>query len=195
MTMGGHKIVNQHELHYLTITVVGWLDVFTRKEYKDIIIESLKYCQKKKGLLLFAYVIMSNHLHLIGRAEGEQGLSAIVRDFKKYTSKTILKAIQHHPKESRKEWMLHMFKYYAKYNKRNKDYQFWQQDNHPIELISPKWINQKIDYIHFNPVHAGLVDRAEAYLYSSARNYMNREGLIEVEVLDIRDGIGYIYMG
>ena len=193
--MGGYKIVNQHELHYLTMTVVGWIDVFTRKDYKDIIIESLKYCQKEKGLLLFAYVIMSNHLHLIVRAGGEQGLSSIVRDFKKYTSKTIIASIQHHPQESRRDWMMRMFKYYAKYNKRNKEYQFWQQDNHPIELISPKWINQKIDYIHFNPVQAGIVDKAEEYLYSSARNYRNREGLIEVEVLDIRDGIGYIYMG
>jgi REP element-mobilizing transposase RayT len=83
----GYVITDQYATYFVTFTTVGWVDVFTRKELKEIIIESLKYCQKEKGLIIHAYVIMSNHLHLILRAkEGSAGLSAIIRDFKKYTS-------------------------------------------------------------------------------------------------------------
>ncbi len=190
--MGGHKIINQNEMHYLTFTVVGWVDVFTRKAYKDLIMESLKYCIKEKGLLLFSYVIMSNHMHLIVKTENESGLSAIIRDFKSFTSKQIIRAIKDNPRESRKEWMLRLFKYYGAHNSNNSEYQFWKQDNKPTELISPKWINQKLDYIHFNPVKTGLVNEPEHYLYSSARNYAEIEGPIEVEVLDFRNTIGFI---
>jgi hypothetical protein len=72
-------------------------------------------------------------------------------------------------------------------NSKNKDYQFWQQENHPIELISNKFIDQKLDYIHKNPVKAGLVDEPWEYRYTSARDYMNdQKGLLEVELICAR---------
>lgn len=188
----GYKIENQNSLHYLTFTVVGWLDVFTRKRYRDIFMESLKYCIKHKDLLLFSYVIMSNHVHLILRTENEVGLSAIVRDLKTFTSKRIIQSILENPGESRSEWMLRLFRYYAKYNSNNTKFQFWKQNNHPVELVSPKWINQKLSYIHLNPVEAGIVDLPEHYLYSSARNYVGQEGLIAVEILDFPNSVGFI---
>ena len=117
--MHGHKIVNQNGLHFLTMTVVGWLDVFTRQQYRDIVIDSLKYAQKEKGLVVNAYVIMSNHLHLIGYAKEGYQLSNILRDVKKHTAKQIIKDITQNTKESRAEWMLRLFKYYAKNNKNN----------------------------------------------------------------------------
>jgi len=80
--MGGYRIHDQTGLYFLTFTIVGWVDVFARKEYKDIIIENLKFCIQEKGLILFAYVIMSNHVHLIVRSDSEMGLSSIIRDFK-----------------------------------------------------------------------------------------------------------------
>ena len=86
--------------------------------------------------------------------------------------------ILENPKESRSEWMLKLFKYFAKYNKNNTTYQLWQRDNKPIELVSPKWINQKLAYIHLNPVRAGLVLQAENYSYSSAGQYIGNEGLV-----------------
>ena len=193
--MGGHKIVNQNKLHYLTLTVVGWLDIFTRKEYKDIIINSLKYCQTEKGLIIFAYVVMSNHLHLIVRTDNENGLSGILRDFKGYTSKSIIKSIEDSQYESRKGWMLRLFKYYAKYNSNNTTYQFWQQKNHPVELQSPKWIQQKLNYIHLNPVRSGIVSEPEHYIYCSASNYVNNTGILEVEILDLGLNIGYVHLG
>ncbi len=189
--MGGHKIVNQDGMHFLTFTVVGWVDVFTRQIYRDIIINSLIYCIEQKELRLFAYVIMSNHIHLIAKTDAENGLSAIIRDFKKYTAKQIIKAIQINRQESRKEWILRLFKYYAKYNKNNTTYQFWKQDNRPIELISAKWIQQKLDYIHNNPVVTGTVIYPEEYLYSSAKNYASKEYILEVEILNPHTMLGF----
>jgi len=192
--MHGHKIINQNGLHFLTMTVVGWLDVFTRQQYREIIINSFKYCQKEKGLVLNAYVIMSNHLHLIAYAKEGYQLSNIIRDFKRFTSREIVKAILHDPKESRSEWMLRLFKYYARYNKSNGTYQFWQKDNRPTELVSPQWILQKLDYVHLNPVRNGLVEEAEAYIYSSARQYAGKEGLVDIEVIDPGVTEGYIML-
>ncbi len=191
--MHGHKIINQNGLHFLTPTVVGWVDVFTRRKYKDIIIDSLKYCMENKGLVINAYVIMSNHLHLICHAKDGNRLSDILRDFKAHTSKAIIQSILEDKVESRQEWMLRMFKYYAKYNSNNKTYQFWKLDNKPIELQSPKWTTTRLDYIHNNPVEAGYVIEAEYYVYSSASNYKNGVGLLDVELIDLRATDGYVF--
>ena len=182
--MNGHKIVNQDGLHFITPTVVGWIDVFTRSTYRQIIVDSLNYCIKHKGLQLYAYVIMSNHIHLVVSASQGHRLSDIIRDFKSYTASYILKEVENNPKESRSVWMLKLFKYYAKYNKNNTTYQLWQRGNHPIELASDKWIVQKLQYIHQNPVRAGLVAHAEEYVYSSARDYAGSNGPIEVQKID-----------
>jgi len=183
--MNGHKITNQNNLHFITPTIVGWMDVFTRKIYKDIVIDSLKFCIENKGLSVHSYVIMSNHLHLIVSADEGFTLSDIIRDFKRHTSKQIISEILTNSKESRQEWMTKLMKYYAKFNSNNKEYQLWQRDNHPIELMSTKWVKARIDYIHLNPIRAGLVDRAEDYLYSSARYYINgEEPLLTIQELD-----------
>ena len=93
---------------------------------------------------------MSNHLHLIAAAkESSKGLSAILGDFKRHTAKQIVKAIKTQP-ESRREWLLMVFEYHVKFNNNNSNYQVWIQHNHPIELISPKWIRQKLNYLHQN---------------------------------------------
>ncbi|MBP8238854.1 MAG: transposase, partial [Saprospiraceae bacterium] len=89
--MSRYKILDQHGINFVTLTVVDWVDVFIRKRYKDIVIESLKHCQKEKGLVVYACVIMSSHIHLIAEAKGSIPLSDILRDFKKFTSKTILR--------------------------------------------------------------------------------------------------------
>ena len=183
--MHGHKIVNQQNLHFITPTVVGWLDIFTRKIYKDIIIDSLKYCIDNKGLSVHAYVIMSNHVHLVISARDDHRLSDIIRDFKRHTSKAVIAEILSNPKESRQEWMVRLLKYFAKFNKNNKTYQLWRRDNHPVELASDKWIATKINYIHLNPVRAGLVGKAEHYLYSSAADYYESSGLLPIDIIEL----------
>ena len=183
--MNGHKITNQNHVHFITPTIVGWIDVFTRKVYKDIIIDSLKFCIKNKGLSVHAYVIMSNHLHLVVSAKEGFQLSNILRDFKRHTSKAIITEILTNSNESRQEWMLKLFKYFAKYNKNNTTHQLWKRDNHPAELPYNNWIKQKIDYIHINPVRAGIVETPEDYVYSSAKNYIRLEvGLLPLEMLE-----------
>jgi len=174
-----YKIKDQNAAHYLTMTIVGWIDIFTRKIYRDIVINSLRYCQKEKGLEIYGYVLMSNHIHLIARASDGFLLSDVIRDLKKYTSKQLVIAIQNEP-ESRKEWMLSIFGLAGKSNSNNKDFQVWKQDNHAVELYSNLFIIEKLDYIHNNPVRAGIVENPEDYLYSSARNYADLNGILEV---------------
>jgi putative transposase len=181
MSDGGYKIRNKKEIHFVTFAVVEWVDVFTRKGYKDIVLESLRFCQKEKGLLLHGWCIMSNHVHLIASAKNED-LSKILRDFKKFTSKKIIAAIEQSGTESRRDWMLRIFKVQAQKNSHNVHYQFWRQDNQPQELYSPGFTAQKLNYVHNNPVEAGLVEKPEDYLYSSARSYIQsgQPGLLEV---------------
>ena len=132
----GYRIENQHGCYFLTFTIVDWVDIFTRRVYKDIVIGSLNYCIASKGLLVFGYVIMSNHIHLIVQAGGDIPLSDIIRDFKKFTAKSILDYIEEDNPESRKEWLLHRFRYNASNHLRNSEYQVWTHDNHAIEIKS-----------------------------------------------------------
>jgi len=180
--MNKYRIHDQQGLNYLTLTTVGWVDVFTRQCYRDILIDSLKYCQEHKGLLVCGYVIMSNHVHLIAQTQGYD-LSDVLRDFKKFTSKAIVKAVQGGTK-SRREWMLELFRHYGKRNSDNREFQVWQQDNHPVALWSLPVIWQKLEYIHLNPVRAGWVAQPDHWLYSSAPNYMNGKGLLEVSTVE-----------
>ena len=184
MFRSGYTIRDQYATHFLTFTVCGWIDLLTRKAYKDILIDSFKFCQQKKGLVLNAFVIMSNHVHLIARATmKEYTLSDIVRDFKKHTHHTMMPIIESE-QESRRLWMLHQFKYYGNRNSKNEDYQIWTNSNHTEECFSREFTDIKINYIHQNPVRAGIVELPEHYIYSSAANYKGDSRIIDIEVLD-----------
>jgi len=156
---------------FVTLTVVGWIDVFTRKEYALALLNNLNYCVDNKGLEVFSYCLMPSHLHMISRAQDNQDLGKLLGNFKSYNAKLLYEMIEQNPQESRKEWMLHLFKYYAKFNSNNRNFQFWIQDNHPIDCFSVDFINQKRDYIHMNPVEAGLSLTEENYPYSSANPF------------------------
>jgi REP element-mobilizing transposase RayT len=171
-----YKCATQEGVYFVTMTVKHWIDVFTKRDYKDIIVSSLQYCQKEKGLEIFAWVIMSNHIHLIVRAKEGFSLPDILRDFKKFTSKQIIKAIEENPQESRKQWIIRGLK-------TNEGHQFWITGSHPIELCSNVVINEKLNYLHQNPVKSGYVFRAEDYIYSSAGDYAGAKGLIEICLL------------
>jgi putative transposase len=158
---------NTDHAFFLTLTVAGWVDVFTRRDYCDLIVKNLKYCQRDKGLELFAFVIMPSHIHMVAK-HNEGKLNEVIGAFKSFTAKEILKSISENNQESRKEWMLHLFKFFGKKYRQNKEYMFWEKTNHPIELFSNSVIDQKIDYIHSNPVAAGFVTDPESYVYSSA---------------------------
>lgn len=170
---------NPDGVYFISFAVVEWMDVFTRNEYKNILIDSLSYCQQNKGMEIFAWCIMSNHVHLIFRSTKGQKPESLIGDFKRFTSKAMVKAIIENPKESRKEFLLDQFSKAGNKSSNVDKYQFWRHDNKPIELWSNKVINEKIDYVHNNPVEIGLVFRAEDYLYSSAADYAGGKGILD----------------
>jgi REP element-mobilizing transposase RayT len=139
---------------------------------------------KHKGLEIYGWVIMSNHLHLLIRSSTDS-LSDTLRDFKSYTSKKILEAIEDST-ESRKEWMFKLFKEATFKHKRNSEYQFWTHENHAEHIYSNKFMEQKLEYIHNNPVRAGIVEKPEDYKYSSAIDYADGKGLLDVGKIIVR---------
>jgi REP element-mobilizing transposase RayT len=165
--MSEFRKANTDKAFFLTFVVVGWIDVFNRAEYCEEFLNNLDYCRKNKGLRVYAYCIMSSHIHLIVSADDIK-LPGIIRDLKSYTAKRLLKLISENPKESRKEWILYQFRYFASSTQQNSEHQFWQKTNHPIELLTAKMFDQKMDYIHDNPVEAMIVSDATAYVHSSA---------------------------
>lgn len=169
--------------HFITFSVVGWIDVFSRELYKEIMIDSLQYSRDHKGLGVHAWIIMTNHVHLIMSSETNK-IENLVRDIKKFTSKKIIAAIEDSNSESRKEWLLNMFRYRGRNNPNNKEYQFWKQDYHPIELNNNEKLQQRLDYLHENPVRSGLVWEPWHYKYSSAIDYYtDAHGLIRIDRL------------
>lgn len=179
-----YKIRDQGGVYFVTMTTVGWIDIFTRNEYRDIYLESVRYCQKEKGLVVYAWCMMSNHVHLIVRSEQED-LSGVIRDLKKFTSKKLFAAIEANTEESRRNWIIAIFKKNGEFNANNLNFQVWQQHNQPTELYSTSVIEQKLNYIHENPVRAGWVEYPWEYLYSSARDYADRKGLLDIELIRI----------
>jgi REP element-mobilizing transposase RayT len=166
-----YAIRDPRQTYFVTFTVIQWLDVFTRREYRDIFVESIRYCQCHKGLEVYGFVIMSSHVHMILRSGGGERLEDIIRDIKKYTSSKIIEAISDNPGESRRELLMWLFARAGKANSNNTNFQFWQQHSHPIELNTNEKFRQRLDYIHNNPVEAGLVLSPDQYTYSSAVNY------------------------
>jgi REP element-mobilizing transposase RayT len=100
-------------LYFVSFSVIGWIDVFIRREYQEILIESINYCQKNKNLKIYCYCIMPSHVHFITYSKNSE-LSNILRDLKSFTAKALIKAIEENPKESRKEWLLNQFEYHGK---------------------------------------------------------------------------------
>jgi REP element-mobilizing transposase RayT len=174
-----YKFHNPEGLYFVSFAVVDWLDVFTRNEYKNIVVDSLSYCQQEKGMEIISWCIMTNHVHLIFRSVKGQHPATLLGDFKRYTSKKIVKAIQENPRESRKEFLIEQFKRAAIQSSNVIHYQFWRHDNKPIELWSNKVIKEKVNYIHQNPVEAGLVFKPQDYIYSSAIDYCDEKGLLK----------------
>ncbi|MCH2234904.1 MAG: transposase [Crocinitomicaceae bacterium] len=178
-----YKFHNPDATYFVSFAVVDWIDVFTKNEYKNILVESLSFCQSNKGMEIYAWCIMTNHVHIVFRSSEDQPPQLLLGDFKRFTSNQIVEAIKQNPSEGRKEFLLERFKIAASKSSNVKHNQFWRHDNKPIELWSSKVIKEKIDYIHNNPVEAGLVFRPEDYVYSSAADYAGEAGILENVVL------------
>jgi len=174
-----YKFLNKQGLYFVSFATVNWIDVFVRDEYCQVIVDSLDYCRKNLDLELYCWCIMPSHIHLIFASPNINPETLLGR-FKEHTSKKLVKAISENIQESRKEWLLWMFKRAATKSSNVKNYQFWQHNNHPIELWSPDVIEQKANYLHDNPVSAGFVTDSWHWKYSSAIDYADGKGLIDV---------------
>jgi putative transposase len=174
-----YHISNPDGIYFVTFATVQWVDLLTRPAHKNIVVESLQYCQENKGLDLYAWCLMTNHVHLIASARENYNLSNILRDLKKHTAKKLIEAIQT-PEESRKSWLLWLFKSAGERNSNNQNFQVWQQDNRPVELSSNTMVAQRLNYLHQNPVEAGIVFEPEHYIYSSAIDYAGGKGLLKL---------------
>lgn len=180
-----YKFHNPSAVYFVSFATVYWIDVFTRQAYFNILEQSVAHCRKEKGMELYAYCFMPSHIHFIFRSSQEEP-ACLLRDFKKYTSKKVLEAIEENPQESRKEWLLWMFEKAGKEKSNVSKYQFWQHHNKPIELWSTAVIKQKLDYIHNNPVKEGFVTQPTQWKYSSARNIAEEDPSFEI------DSIGFL---
>lgn len=177
-----YKITDNNGIYFVTTTIVGWVDIFTRRELSEIIIDSLKFCQKEKGLIIYAWCLMPSHLHMMVSAVGGKNLSDIMRDFKKFTSKKIISTLGQ-INESR-DWLTDKFSFAARTHSKTEEFKVWQDGFHPISIETNLFKEQKLNYIHQNPVKAGLVNEPEHYNYSSAINYCGGIGLLEVVFLE-----------
>ncbi|RZJ34837.1 MAG: transposase [Flavobacterium sp.] len=179
-----YKATTPDEAYFITITTVGWIDVFTRLRQKTNLIKALEYCQQHKCLEIYAYCIMTSHVHLLCKVTEGFLLSDVIRDLKKFTSKQIIKTIVEHP-ESRREWMLTYFQEACIHLKRKQQYKIWQ-DGYHAEIVRTNWfLKQKVDYIHNNPVAEKIVVLPEDYYFSSARNYAGLDNDLLINILDV----------
>lgn len=179
-----YKTAEKEKTYFVTFTITEWIKVLQPDSGKMIIVDAIKYYQQHRGLVLYAYCIMSNHVHLIAQSDGNETLSEILRDLKKITSRKISKKLEI---ENINEGniILNVFKQAGENLKRIKNYKVWQDGNRPMVLYSNKFIWQKLNYIHNNPIEAGIVEKAEEYLFSSARNYAKLEAVLDVELISL----------
>jgi len=175
---GVKHTIKKNAVYFMTITVVKWVPVFKSDRNAQIIIDSLKYCIKNKGLNIYAFCLMSNHLHLIANCDEPNDLAEVMRDFKRHTAKTIFSNLSE-SQDVRHHRMAKVFTIEGQNYSQNVKYKFWQTGNHAIELYNPRFTWKKLTYIHNNPVTAGLAEKPGDWKYSSARNYMGKKGVID----------------
>jgi len=151
--------------HLITSTVVEWLSVFTTGACCDTLVRSLEHCRVHKALQVHAWVIMDNHFHAIVAGPA---LAETIRDWKRFTAGALLKQLH----EESRDWLLNQLAYYCAAHKTASEHQLWQEGVHPQAIVSDEMMDQKLTYIHNNPVKRGLVASPEHWLYSSAHELL-----------------------
>ena len=167
--------------HYITLNVVDWVDVFIRPVYKQIIVHSLNHFSEHKGFNVYAWCLMTNHLHMIVSASDGHSLPEIEKELKKFTTQKILEDLSVEPPK-RLQWMLDRFENLSSVLGLTRKIQLWQNCTNPVFINphKPEQLIEQIEYIHENPVRDRIVTTAEDYLYSSARDYAGMKGLVNL---------------
>ena len=179
-----YRIFKGDDPYFVTFTIVDWLKVLSDDSYKMVLIESIIYCQKNKGLNLYGYCIMPNHVHMIIQATGAFSISDILRDLKKFTSKAIVSKLEEEKPNGYKEY-LNSFLEAGKPLKRIKTFKVWQDGNQAKLIFSNRFLLEKLAYIHNNPVEYGLCEVPWTYKYSSATNYAGMNSILDVILLSL----------
>ena len=156
---------------FFTATIHEWQHLLADNNHKDIIIDSLKFLVTNKRIELNAFVIMSNHIHLIWQPLFGHLPSSIQASFMKYTAQQLKRSLIKNNENGLAGF---------KVNKYDREYQLWKREPLSIELISQDLFNQKLEYIHSNPVSAGLCEKPEDYYYSSAKFYYDGTNSFEM---------------
>lgn len=191
-----NSVTNQHACHYITFNTVDWVDVFIKPVYKRIIANTLNDLIATRGLTVYAWCLMTNHLHLLLQAKDGTGLSMIERDFKRITTTHILEAI-YMEQELRRDWMLGRFEHFSQSLKKIEKYQVWQSCSNPefLDFKQPMKVKEYLAYIHDNPVRDRIVLLPDDYVYSSAGDYAGRKGPVHVTVIDMEGLIKGVVKG
>ncbi len=180
-----YKFTDIEGVYFITSTVVDWIDVFTRNIYKDILLDSFRFCQEKQGLQIHAWVLMPNHFHMICFFINNANPGMVIKNIKSFTAMKLIDAVINNPHESRKKWMLDLFEKNGVNKKSNFRFQFWEHENHPILLDTESKFKQRFTYLHENPVRAGFVREPQDWFYSSAIDcYTDGKGLLDLVRVD-----------
>ncbi|MBK7029112.1 MAG: transposase [Bacteroidales bacterium] len=179
-----YKIFDGDEAYFVTFTIVDWIKVLADDSYKLLIIDAIKFYQTNKGLVVYGYCIMPNHVHMIIQAVGKFSISEILRDLKKFTARAIVHKLEQDKPEGYMD-VLNQFSEAGKPLKRITNYKVWQDGNMAKLLYSNKFLMEKLSYIHNNPVEYGLSSTPWEYKFSSASNYADMDSLIKVELLSL----------
>ncbi|MEM7343398.1 MAG: transposase [Chloroflexota bacterium] len=174
MARDRYKIFDIEQPHFSTSTIVNWLPIFSDPIIAQIILDSLRFSQSEQGLILYAYVIMENHLHIIASSNN---LPKQLANFRSYTARQIID----YYKSRHNSLILNQLEFYKLRHRSDRTYQLWQEGTHPKQIQGEAMMRQKIGYIHNNPVKRGYVDDPLHWRYSSARNYAGLSGLLDVE--------------
>ena len=190
MSHDNNSIIEQHACYYLTFNVVDWIDIFIRPVFKQIIVESLNHFIEKKGLTVYAWCLMSNHLHLMAQTKEGLSLSLLANDFKKFTTKIILEDIDAEL-EVRRNWMMKKFKDASLSLKLIDKFHVWQAPTNSvyIDLQNFDVVDEHLEYIHNNPVHHGFTKTMNSYPWSSYESIISdkKTKLKRQDVIDLFD--------
>lgn len=174
---------NEKTACFITLQTVDSVDIFVRPVYKQVIVHTLNHFIESKGLIVYAWCLMTHHLHLLVAGDCKS-LEELKSEYKRFTTKKILEAIETEP-EGRKDWMLRRFECQGSILGFMKKHQIWQETIKPsyIDIDKDDLLLEKFDFIHQNPVRDRIVDTPAEYLYSSARDYTSSTGLVNITKL------------
>lgn len=186
MTASNKPVVPRDPCYFLTFNVVDRIDVFVRRSYKQVVVDVLNNLVDSQGLIIYAWCLMSSHIHLLIRNREGNGPAYFERDFKKLTTPLVVKAIEIEM-DPRREWMMQHFEDFSTSLKKMEKFNLWQNCSSPlrIDYEQPRSLLDRISHIHENPIREQMVELPENYLYSSARDYAGTKGLVKVKVIPL----------